>query len=81
MHEYPATQQIIKIAEEACRNAGAERVIKISLAAGRNCGFAGESIDMYFSVISEGTLCEGAAIEIVPAESAGDFYIREIEVE
>jgi hydrogenase nickel incorporation protein HypA/HybF len=64
MHEFPITQQIIKIAEKHCKLENAAKVTKVTLVVGDYSGFIGESIDMYFGIISEGTLCEGAAIEI-----------------
>ena len=81
MHEYAVTQQIIKMAEKACAEANAEYIRKITIVVGRYSGFIGESIDMYFDLISEGTRCEGAKIEIEPAETGKNFYIKEIEVE
>lgn len=69
MHEYPITKQIIKIAEKACKDAKAGSVKKIALVAGDRCGFIGESISMYFNVISKGTLCEGAEIEFKRVEA------------
>lgn len=64
MHEYPITQQIIKIAEKHATELCASQVKKIKLVVGDYSGFIGDSIQMYFDVISEGTLCEGAVIEI-----------------
>lgn len=64
MHEYPITQQIIKIAENRARECNAAEVRKIVLVVGDYSGFIGDSIQMYFDVISQGTLCEGAEIEI-----------------
>jgi len=64
MHEYPITEQIIKIAERHCREAKAARVTSISLVVGDYSGFIGESIDMYFKLIAEGTLCAGATLHI-----------------
>ena len=69
MHEYPITMQIVKIAEKACLDAQAGSVKKISLVVGDRSGFIGESIDMYFRVISEGTRCEGAQIEMRRVEA------------
>ncbi len=63
MHEYPITEQIIKIASRKCAEEGGSRVTKVSLVVGDYSGFVGESIDMYFGIISEGTLCEGAKCE------------------
>lgn len=64
MHEYPITQQIIKIAEDHGKAAGAAKVTAIHLVVGEYSGFIGESIQMYFDVISENTLCDGAKIHI-----------------
>lgn len=64
MHEYPITEQIIKIAEKHCTEAGAERVRKIKLVIGDYSGYVGDSVQMYFDLIGEGTLCEGAEVEI-----------------
>lgn len=64
MHEYPITEQIIKIAEKHCREAGAERVRKVSLVIGDYSGYVGDSVHIYFDIIGEGTLCEGADVEI-----------------
>lgn len=64
MHEFPITQQIIRIAENKAREAGASRVLAIRLVVGDQSGFIGDSIQMYFDVISEGTPCEGAVLTI-----------------
>ncbi len=82
MHEFPITQQIIKIAEKHAIEAGAARVIKVKLVVGDYSGFIGDSIQMYFSVISEGTLCENAIIEIqrvkpkLKCEVCGELFER-----
>jgi hydrogenase nickel incorporation protein HypA/HybF len=82
MHEYPITQQIIKIAEKHAADAGALRVTKVKLVVGDYCGFIGESIQMYFDNISEGTACENAVIEIqrvkpkLKCESCGELFTR-----
>lgn len=64
MHEYPITEQIIKIAEKHCQQAGAQRVKKVSLVIGEYSGYVGDSVHMYFDLIAEGTLCEGAEVDI-----------------
>ena len=55
MHEYPITEQIIKIAEKHCREAEAERVRKVKLVIGDYSGYVGDSVHMYFDLIAEGT--------------------------
>ncbi len=64
MHEYPITRQIIKIAGEHAQKAKATRVILIHLVVGDYSGFIGDSISMYFDILSEGTPCEGAKLSI-----------------
>ena len=63
MHEGPVTEEIIRI---ACEAAAAQqgRVTAISLVVGEDSGFIGESIQMYFDVMSEGTVCEGAVLHL-----------------
>lgn len=65
MHEYPITQQIIKICEKHCLEAEAQKVKLVKLVVGDYSGFIGESIQMYFDIISEGTVCSGAKLEII----------------
>ena len=63
MHEYPVTLEIVRMAEKtAAEKKG--KVKAIHLVVGEDSGFIGESIQMYFDVISQGTLCEGALLTI-----------------
>ena len=64
MHEYPLTEQIIRIAVEHAEKNRASRITRISLVIGDMSGFVGESIQMYFDVIARGTPAEGAALAI-----------------
>ncbi len=68
MHEYPITEQIIKIATRQCEEAGAKKVKEIDLVVGEYSGFIGESIQMYFDLIGKETPCEGAKINIIPVK-------------
>ena len=63
MHEFPITENIVRIAEEHCRKAGGTKVRSIKLVVGDYSGYVPESIGMYFDIIAEGGLCEGAGIE------------------
>lgn len=64
MHEYPITQQLVKLAVESAKENKAARIIRIGLVVGEMTGFVGDSIKMYFDAIAEGTLAEGAKIDI-----------------
>lgn len=68
MHELPITEQIIKIAADCGCAEGASKVERIRLVVGERSGYICESIQMYFDIISKGTLCEGAVLEIVPVK-------------
>ena len=81
MHEYPVTLEIIRLAEKTAEeNHG--RVRGIHLVIGEDSGFIGESIQMYFDVLSAGTLCEGAQVTIegvkpkLSCEKCGKLFER-----
>lgn len=84
MHEYPITEQMIKICNKHCKEAGADRVTKVKLVVGDRSGCVSESIQMYFDVISEGTPCEKAELEIIRVRSklkcpaCGEMFEREL---
>lgn len=82
MHELPITERIIRVAQEHCQKNGASKVRKIHLVIGDNSGIVGSSVQMYFDVISEGTCCEGAALEMTSVKprlrckSCGQLFVR-----
>ena len=82
MHEYPITQQIIKIAVKHGKAAGAIKVDVITLVVGEQSGFIGESIQMYFDIIAQNTICQGAKLIIKPVKSklkcgaCGKYFYR-----
>lgn len=84
MHEYPITEQLVKLAVQHCKEAGGKKVRSIKLVLGDYSGFVPESIHMYFDIIAEGTLCDGAEIEIkrvkpkLRCTSCGEFFEREL---
>jgi hydrogenase nickel incorporation protein HypA/HybF len=64
MHEFPITEQIVKIASDKAKENNARKVTRITLVVGEYSGFIGESIQMYFDIIAKGTLCEDAVLTI-----------------
>lgn len=82
MHEYPVTLEIIRLAEQAARQQGADSVGLISLVIGDLSGYVGDSVRMYFDIISKGTLCEGCELEIkrietkLKCDSCGKLFKR-----
>ncbi len=83
MHEYPITQQIVKLAVEKAEENNALRIIGISLVVGEMTGFVGDSIRMYFDAIAEGTIAEGAELSIryvkpkLACSACGEYFERQ----
>ena len=83
MHEYPITQQIVKLAVLKAEENKAARITRISLVVGEMTGFVGDSIKMYFDAIAEGTLAEGAEISIryvrpkLRCTGCGEYFERQ----
>jgi len=65
MHEEPVTRSIVEIAQRHGQEARASRIERITLVVGERSGYVPESLQMYFDVLSKGTLCEGAALKLV----------------
>ena len=82
MHELAITQQIIKIASESAYENHGVKVKTINLVVGEYSGFIGDSISMYFEVISRGTPVDGATLEIsyikpkLKCEQCGEYFER-----
>ena len=83
MHEYPVTVRIVEIAEETAEKRKA-KVRRIDLVVGKDSGFIGESIQMYFDIVAEGTRCEGAKLVIEGVEprlrctQCGELFARRL---
>lgn len=65
MHEYPITCHLVRLACEKAASEGADRVLSLTLVIGDDAGYVGDSIQLYFDPIAEGTACEGAELHVV----------------
>ena len=83
MHEYPITKRIIEIAETFAKKNNANEVKLINLVVGDYSGYVASSIDLYFEIIAEDSLCKNAKLNIervVPklkCNECGNLFIRE----
>lgn len=69
MHELAVTESILNIASDHARRANAERVIQINLLLGRLSSIVDDSVQFYWDMLAEGTICQGAKLNFdrVPA--------------
>lgn len=72
MHEYAVTQSIVNIAVTQAEQAGAARVTAIHLVIGDLSSIMDDSVQLYFDLIAEGTLAQGA--ELIFERIATEFY-------
>ena len=64
MHETAVAQEILRIVEQAARRGGAKKIKKIRLVAGELRAIVPQTLDWCFTFVSEGTMAEGAKIEL-----------------
>lgn len=64
MHELSIAQALIDIASEAAARDGARRVLRLTARIGVLSGIVKESLFFCFELAAEGTLCEGAALDV-----------------
>lgn len=70
MHELAVTESILSIANKHAIQAGAEKVTDIYLVLGQLSSIIDDSIQFYWDIISQETICEKARIHIkrIPAK-------------
>jgi len=87
MHELAVTESILEIATTHASQAQATRVTDIYLVIGKLSSIIDDSIQFYWDMISQGTLCEGATLhfERIPArlscQDCGSEYTLDRELE
>lgn len=69
MHELSVTQSLLDLALRHAQEANAVRVKRLNLVIGQLSSFVDDSVQFYWDLISQGTVCEGAQLEFrrVPA--------------
>ena len=86
MHELAVTESILNTAEKYARQSGASRVTDLYLIIGRLSSIVDDSVQFYWDMISQGTLCQGSRLHFqrVPASlnclNCGNEYILEAEL-
>lgn len=69
MHEYPIVLDLIKTVGEEAQKRNLHDISQISLVIGELSAVIDESVQMYFELLAENTVCEGAKLrfEHIPA--------------
>jgi hydrogenase nickel incorporation protein HypA/HybF len=62
MHELPVTENILEISLRHANEAQADRVTDIHVVIGRLSSLVDDSIQFYWDIISDGTICKGAQL-------------------
>ena len=64
MHELGIMTSVLDAAKESAREAGATKLLKVSLSVGEMTEAIEDALMFAFEALSEGTFCEGAELEI-----------------
>ncbi len=85
MHEMAVTRSMVDLVLEEARKGGARRVTRINLVLGELSGVVGDSVELYFGLMSRDTPAEGAVISIRPVPTrarcrrcATDFQVEDL---
>jgi hydrogenase nickel incorporation protein HypA/HybF len=62
MHELAVTESILNITIEHAKQANASRVTDVNIVLGRLSSIVDDSVQFYWDIISEGTICAGSAL-------------------
>ncbi len=87
MHELAVTQSILEIALKYAQEAQASRVSDLYLVIGRLASIVDDSVQFYWEIITDGTLCAGSKLHFkrVPAKmiclDCGNAYALDGELE
>lgn len=71
MHELGLMENIVATVQSCARENGAEKVLKVILEVGSISGVVPESLEFCFGVCVQGTLLEGAQLEIIRVPARG----------
>ena len=69
MHELPVVESILSIAAQNAQQNKAKQVVCLNIVIGQLSSLVDDSIEFYWNILSKGTICENAKLNIrrVPA--------------
>lgn len=80
MHESGIVEELVREVEKVVASNGGVRAVKVEVGVGEHAGFSREHLEQHFRLASQGTMADGAALEM--NTRAGDGLTLEgVEVE
>jgi hydrogenase nickel incorporation protein HypA/HybF len=62
MHELPVVLDIVRVMDEEAKKRNLKKITQINLVIGELSSIIGESVQMYFEVVAENSVCENAKL-------------------
>jgi len=79
MHELSIAITLVELAADAARSLGAARVNRVFVRLGTRAGVAAEALRFSFDLAAEGTIVQGARLELEPVDGP-DLLLNAMEV-
>jgi hydrogenase nickel incorporation protein HypA/HybF len=79
MHELSIALALVELASEEAQRLGAARVNALFVRLGARSGVVAEALQFSFDLAAEGTIADGARLELEPVEGR-DLQLRAMEV-
>lgn len=79
MHEVSIIMEAMRLAEESARKAGASRICLVRLRVGEMSGVVPSALQFAFEAVTDGTLAQGATLEIENSPATGWCEACQIE--
>jgi hydrogenase nickel incorporation protein HypA/HybF len=79
MHELSIAIRLVEVAAEAAQSLGAARVSRLFVRLGTRAGLAVEALRFHFDLAAEGTILQGARLEL-EAVDGPDLQLSAMEV-
>lgn len=79
MHELSLAIALVEVASDAARSLGASRVSRLFVRLGAGAGVVAEALRLSFALAAEGTILQGARLEVEAGEGP-HLQLRAMEV-
>ena len=81
MHELSLAEGVLQVIEDAARIQAFSRVTVVFLELGEHAAVERESLAFCFDVVTQGSIAEGARLEILDLPGSSEMRVKELEVD